>query len=124
MSRTVRFIARRIATRIALGILMLLVVSAVVFFCTQALPGDIARQILGQNATPEQIEALRAELGLDQPVLVQYGSWLMGMLQLDPGTSLASHTPASNISSAVKPFSLRKFGSSEKPRLAPMPKRF
>ncbi len=43
---------------------MLLVVSAVVFFCTQALPGDIARQVLGQNATAEQIENPECPIGV------------------------------------------------------------
>jgi peptide/nickel transport system permease protein len=83
----------KIAKRLLAGLLMLLVVSAVVFFSTQALPGDIARQVLGQNATPEQIETLRAQLGLDQPVMIQYVRWLAGIIQLDPGVSLASRTP-------------------------------
>ncbi len=97
MNRTARYIALRVLKRLGIGLLMLCVVSFIVFFCTQALPGDIARQILGQNATPEQIAALRAQLGLDQPVFVQYGNWLMGMLQLDPGTSLASRMPVAEL---------------------------
>jgi len=88
---------KKLATRLGIGLLMLLVVSAVVFFCTQALPGDIARQVLGQNATAEQIENLRAQLGLDQPVVLQYGQWLWNMLQLDLGTSLASRTPVTDL---------------------------
>jgi peptide/nickel transport system permease protein len=79
---------------------MLLVVSAIVFFCTQALPGDIARQILGQNATAEQIEALRAQLGLDLPVWAQYGNWVAGIVQGDPGISLASKTPVAELISS------------------------
>jgi peptide/nickel transport system permease protein len=95
--KSVRFIMKKLATRLGIGLLMLLVVSAVVFFCTQALPGDIARQVLGQNATAEQIENLRAQLGLDQPVVLQYGQWLWNMLQLDLGTSLASRTPVTEL---------------------------
>jgi peptide/nickel transport system permease protein len=95
--KSVRFIMKKLATRLGIGLLMLLVVSAVVFFCTQALPGDIARQVLGQNATAEQIENLRAQLGLDQPVVLQYGQWLWNMLQLDLGTSLASRTPVTDL---------------------------
>lgn len=100
MKSTARDIAIKVIKRLGLGILMLLVVSAVVFFCTQALPGDIARQILGQNATPEQVENLREQLGLNQPVIVQYGQWLWGMIQLDPGISLASRTPVAELISS------------------------
>jgi peptide/nickel transport system permease protein len=87
----------QVLRRLGLGVLMLLVVSVIVFFCTQALPGDIARQVLGQNATPEQISNLRAQLGLDQPVFIQYWQWLSGMLRLDPGVSLASQTPVATL---------------------------
>jgi len=82
-----------IARRAGAGILTLLIVSAVVFFITSLLPGDAAQMILGQNATPETVAALRAQLGLDQPLLLRYFSWLDGMLQGDFGTSFASHLP-------------------------------
>jgi len=82
-----------IARRAGAGILTLLIVSAVVFFITSLLPGDAAQMILGQNATPETVAALRAQLGLDQPLLLRYFSWLGGMLQGDFGTSFASHLP-------------------------------
>jgi len=82
-----------IARRAGAGILTLLIVSAVVFFITSLLPGDAAQMILGQNATPETVTALRAQLGLDQPLLLRYFSWLGGMLQGDFGTSFASHLP-------------------------------
>jgi len=82
-----------IARRTGAGILTLLIVSAVVFFITSLLPCDAAQMILGQNATPETVAALRAQLGLDQPLLLRYFSWLGGMLQGDFGTSFASHLP-------------------------------
>jgi len=82
-----------IARRTGAGILTLLIVSVVVFFITSLLPGDAAQMILGQNATPETVAALRAQLGLDQPLLLRYFSWLGGMLQGDFGTSFASHLP-------------------------------
>jgi len=82
-----------IARRTGAGILTLLIVSAVVFFITSLLPGDAAQMILGQNATPETVAALRAQLGLDQPLLLRYFSWLGGMMQGDFGTSFASHLP-------------------------------
>lgn len=88
-----RYMLFLIARRAGAGILTLLIVSAVVFFITSMLPGDAAQMILGQNATPETVAALRQQLGLDQPLLVRYFSWLGGMLQGDFGTSFASHLP-------------------------------
>ena len=88
-----RYMMFLIARRVGAGILTLLIVSAVVFFITSLLPGDAAQMILGQNATPETVAALRAQLGLDQPLLLRYFSWLGGMLQGDFGTSFASHLP-------------------------------
>ncbi|MDU5472173.1 MULTISPECIES: ABC transporter permease [unclassified Pantoea] len=88
-----RYMLFLIARRTGAGILTLLIVSVVVFFITSLLPGDAAQMILGQNATPETVAALRAQLGLDQPLLLRYFSWLGGMLQGDFGTSFASHLP-------------------------------
>ncbi len=53
--------------------------------------------ILGQNATTETVAALRQQLGLDQPLLMRYFSWLGGMMQGDFGTSFASHLPVSQL---------------------------
>jgi peptide/nickel transport system permease protein len=86
-----------IARRIGAGILTLLIVSAVVFFITSLLPGDAAQMILGQNATPETVAALRQQLGLDQPLLMRYFHWLTGMVQGDFGTSFASHLPVAQL---------------------------
>jgi len=74
--------------RIAIGGVTLLALSMLVFGATQALPGDAAVQILGPHATAEQILALRASLGLDRPVVVQYAGWLTGILHGDVGHSL------------------------------------
>lgn len=92
-----RYMLFLIARRVGAGILTLLIVSAVVFFITSLLPGDAAQMILGQNATPETVAALRQQLGLDQPLLVRYFSWLGGMLQGDFGTSFASHLPVTQL---------------------------
>jgi len=86
-----------IARRVGAGILTLLIVSAVVFFITSLLPGDAAQMILGQNATPQTVAALRQQLGLDQPLLMRYFSWLGGMLQGNFGISFASHLPVSQL---------------------------
>ncbi|WHQ76755.1 ABC transporter permease [Pantoea sp. Lij88] len=92
-----RYMMFLIARRVGAGILTLLIVSAVVFFITSLLPGDAAQMILGQNATPETVAALRQQLGLDQPLLMRYIHWLTGMVQGDFGTSFASHLPVSQL---------------------------
>lgn len=92
-----RYMMFLIARRVGAGILTLIIVSAVVFFITSLLPGDAAQMILGQNATPETVAALRQQLGLDQPLLVRYFNWLVGMLQGDFGISFASHLPVAQL---------------------------
>lgn len=92
-----RYMMFLIARRVGAGILTLLIVSAVVFFITSLLPGDAAQMILGQNATPQTVAALRQQLGLDQPLLMRYFSWLGGMLQGNFGISFASHLPVSQL---------------------------
>jgi peptide/nickel transport system permease protein len=79
--------------RIALGLLTLWLVSVVVFAATQALPGDAARSVLGQTATPERLADLREELNLDESVLTQYTTWLGGVVTGDLGNSLAAQVP-------------------------------
>lgn len=83
-------IVRLIAQRIALGVLLLVAVSVLIFAGTQILPGDVAQSILGQSATPEALANLRAELGLNDPAYVRYFSWLGGVLTGDLGTALSS----------------------------------
>jgi peptide/nickel transport system permease protein len=83
-------IRRLVVGRLLFGAVMLWVVSIVVFFFTQALPGDVVHQILGHNATPQSVAALRAQLGLDRPLTAQYWSWLSHLLRGDPGRSLAN----------------------------------
>jgi peptide/nickel transport system permease protein len=79
-----------VVQRLALGLLLLVACSAVIFLGVEALPGDTAQAILGQSATPLALENLRAELGLDQPPLTRYFGWLGGILQGDLGTSLTN----------------------------------
>lgn len=59
---------------------VVLIVSALTFVLTSLVPGDAARTILGQQATPAQVDALRAELGLDRPLPVRYWDWLTGVV--------------------------------------------
>jgi len=83
-------ILKLVAQRIALGVLLLLAVSVLIFAGTQILPGDVAQSILGQSATPEALANLRRELGLNDPAYVRYFSWLGGIMQGDLGTALSN----------------------------------
>ena len=78
------------AQRIALGLLLLLAVSVLIFGATQILPGDVAQAILGQSATPETLANLREELGLNVPPITRYLNWLWGILHGDLGTALSN----------------------------------
>jgi peptide/nickel transport system permease protein len=78
------------AQRIALGLLLLLAVSVLIFVGTQILPGDVAQSILGQSATPEALANLRRDLGLNDPAYIRYFRWLGGALHGDLGKSLSS----------------------------------
>jgi peptide/nickel transport system permease protein len=73
------------------------VVAVFVFFLLRFAPGDPAAIIAGDDATVEQIAAVRAKLGLDRPVLEQFGLWLWGMLQGDFGTSIFSNLPVTRL---------------------------
>ena len=64
-------VLKLVVQRIALGLVLLLAVSAVIFLGVEALPGDTAQAILGQSATPQALENLRAQMGLDQPALTR-----------------------------------------------------
>ncbi len=86
-----------IGQRLALGIVTLLVVSLLIFFAVELLPGDIAQAILGRGATPETVAVLRDHLGLDQPAPLRYAGWLGGVLQGDLGVSLVSGDPVAEI---------------------------
>jgi len=79
-----------VAKRLALGLLLLLAISVVIFAGTEMLPGDVAQSILGQSATPEALANLRMEMGLDRPAIARYFNWLFNILQGDLGTSLSS----------------------------------
>ena len=83
-----------IVRRVLLGVLVLFLVSLVVFIATQAL-GDPAKAILGRDATPERLAALRSELDLEDSLVGQYLSWAGGLLNFSLGNSLAGQVPVS-----------------------------
>jgi ABC-type dipeptide/oligopeptide/nickel transport system permease component len=77
-----------LARRLALFALTLLLISVVTFAITNILPGDVATMIMGTRGNPTSIAALREKLGLNDPLIVQYGRWIGGMLTGDWGVSL------------------------------------
>ncbi len=79
--------------RLGIAVLTVVLASLFVFLAVQALPGDVAQQLLGQNATPEAVQQLRATLGLDENVWLRYLQWLAGAAHGDFGTSLVSGEP-------------------------------
>ncbi|MDA3887848.1 MAG: ABC transporter permease [Allgaiera sp.] len=83
-------VLKLVAQRIALGILLLLAASVLIFVGTNILPGDVAQSILGQSATPQALANLRAELGLNQPPYLRYLEWLGGVLHGNLGHSLTN----------------------------------
>lgn len=79
--------------RLGGAVLTVLLASILIFGTLQALPGDVATQILGKDATPQAVAQLSAQLHLNQPAWQRYGSWLWGALHGDFGTSLATQQP-------------------------------
>jgi peptide/nickel transport system permease protein len=82
-----------VGRRLAAAVPTLWGVATAVFIMARLLPGDPARVIAGLEATPDQVANLRRELGLDQPVLVQYGNYLGRLVRLDLGTSAHLGSP-------------------------------
>src|SRR5262245_21663686 len=86
-------ILRLTLSRLALGLLTLLVVSAFIFLASEILPGDIAARVLGRDATEQARQVFRERLRLDRPVIERYGLWLSGVVRGDFGTSLVNGRP-------------------------------
>lgn len=83
------YVARRLGSMLA----TMLVVGIVVFFIIRAIPGDVTSALLGQNAGPAEIEALRQRLNLDSPVLAQFVAWFGSILTGDLGNSTYMRMP-------------------------------
>ncbi|QCP87506.1 ABC transporter permease [Cereibacter sphaeroides] len=90
--------------------LILLGVSLVTFILLYVLPADPVRQIAGRSATPQVVENIRRQLGLDQPFLVQYGRYLWGLLQGDFGRSYLQKTDVATLIAARLPATLQLMG--------------
>lgn len=96
-----RSVSTIILQRLGLGLLTLVVVSLVIFCAVEMLPGDFAEAILGQGATPEAVTAIREQLGLDEPVVQRYFSWLANAVTGDFGISFARLNFASNFGAST-----------------------
>ncbi len=83
------YVARRLGSMLA----TMLVVGIVVFFIIRAIPGDVTSALLGQDASPEQVEALRQRLSLDSPVPAQFAAWLGSIVTGDFGESSYMRMP-------------------------------
>jgi peptide/nickel transport system permease protein len=97
--------SRYIVRRLGFLLLTLLLTSIIIFTVTQLLPGDIARIILGREASDTAIAALRAELGLNRPASIQYITWLGGFIVGDWGESYGT-------GQAIRPLVLERLGNS------------
>lgn len=88
---------RYIVKKLGVLIVTLLIISILAFLAFQIIPGDPTTKMLGTQATPERVAALRAELGLDKPVITRYFSWLTGMLTGDLGRSYSYNMAVTEI---------------------------
>ena len=90
--------------RVASAIPLLLVISFVIFMFIHMIPGDPARMIAGQDATKEDVEVVREQLGLNDPLLVQYGKYMKGLFTGDLGDSIKNgKTVVETIAPRMKP---------------------
>lgn len=88
---------RYFAKRTGAAIATLLVLSLLIFAGSEMLPGDVAEVALGQSATPESLQALRLQLGLDRPAPERYLTWLSGAARGDWGLSVMTRVPVADL---------------------------
>ena len=98
--------AAYLARRLVQSLLILLGVSLITFLLLYVLPADPVRQIAGRSATPETVENIRKQLGLDQPFFIQYGRYLWGLLQGDMGRSYLQKTEVAALIASRLPATL------------------
>ena len=88
-----KYVVQRILSMIPL----LFVISIIIFMFIHLIPGDAARQVAGATATAGEVEAVRKQLGLDQPLVPQYIQWVTGILQGDLGVSYTNNTTVAEL---------------------------
>jgi len=86
-----------IVRRLLLSVVTLMIVAVVVFATTELLPGDWATAYFGREATPERLERLRAELGLDLPATERFANWFVRAVRGDLGSSLSRKEPVVDV---------------------------
>lgn len=86
-----------IANRLIIGCITLICASIIVFAALEIIPGDPAQLMLGINATDETLNALREQMGLNDPIVVRYVTWIFGMLSGDFGTSYTYSVPVTEL---------------------------
>src|SRR5690554_8041392 len=104
------YILRRFMTALP----VLLLITIIVFAVMQVLPGDPARMVLGQEATPQALEAMRERLGLNRPLHEQYLSWLFGVLQGDLGRSMVDNAPVARAIALALPVKIGRASCRER----------
>jgi peptide/nickel transport system permease protein len=100
-----------------LGLVTLFVVSIIIFVAVNALPGDFAEAILGQGATPEAVNAIREQLGLNTPAIERYFGWLNGAIRGDFGIAFSKAQHASNFGSTALGADVETVAQQIEPRL-------
>lgn len=95
-----------IIKRLLLAIPILVAVVTLVFFVVRMAPGDPAQVMLGDSASQESLISLRAELGLDRPVIVQYGEFLVSIMKGDLGDSIIRKQSINTIIADVLPYTI------------------
>lgn len=97
---------RYLLNRLWQSAITLILASIIVFVGVRAIPGDPALAMAGEEADPEALAAIRSKLGLDQPIFVQYITFLMNMLRGDFGSSVRTGTPVSDLIATTLPVTL------------------
>ena len=99
-----------VSQRLGIALITLLIVSFAVFFATELLPGDVAEVLLGQAATPEAVAGLRTAMGLDEPAIWRFLSWLGGLMSGDLGMSYVNKMAVTDLLSGRLMNTLRLAG--------------
>jgi peptide/nickel transport system permease protein len=99
-----------VGQRLGIALITLLIVSFAVFFATELLPGDVAEVLLGQAATPEAVAGLRTAMGLDEPAIWRFLSWLGGLATGDLGMSYVNKMAVADLLSGRLMNTLRLAG--------------
>ena len=103
-----RYVIRKLATMI----LTILMVSLLVFLAFSVIPGDPATQMLGTNATPQKLAEIRAQMGLDRPLLIRYFDWIKAFFFGNMGISYTYHVPVKQMLADKLPIMLTLTGLS------------